>query len=250
MCRRGGLLAGLLLLAFVPVAEGVITNPLPLRLMISDAPFIVMAKVESVDGEKLGVVVVVDDDLKGKFPVRRLPINMTGDSDAKKNDHTKQILKRLAPKLPLILFVSENDNRYSALAYSNGTWFHLMATKAKDVEKTVFAFTHGEPYLRRSFKGTTEDLKKTLVDAIAGKAKPPELNIKEQPGFGPEVEPEKQGARVPAGSGVSIFIDSPFLVLTSVRNSVGPCTRCRSCAWLGRHDSHIVGGTFASPSSS
>jgi hypothetical protein len=48
----------------------------------------------------------------------------------------------------------------------------------------------GEPYLRTTFKGTTAELQKVLVDHLAGKGKLPEP-IKEEPGFGPEYQPKK-----------------------------------------------------------
>ena len=140
------MLAGLLPpLTAVPSAFGLITATLPLSKFLDDAKFICTVKVETIDTEKLGAVLVVEDDLKGKFPVRRLLLNLKGDSEAKKYDHTKQLLKRMAPRMTIVLFVGEVKGQYSAFAYSNGTWFHLMATKAEDA-RTVFAFTHCEPY--------------------------------------------------------------------------------------------------------
>jgi len=171
----------------VPAADAAFSAALSLQKTIKDAKFIVSAKVELVDADKPAVILVVDEDLKGKFPIRRLLINMTGDDDAKKFDHTPLILKRLAPKLPVVLFITENENGHVAFAYTNGTWFQMIAAKAADPQKTVFKFTHGEPYLRRTFKGTTEEIKKLIIDGLAGKAKLPAVNSKEAPGFGPEV---------------------------------------------------------------
>jgi hypothetical protein len=188
MRRRACVLAGMMLLITVPSAFGLITATLPLSKFLDDAKFICTVKVETIDTEKLGAVLVVEDDLKGKLPVRRLLLNLKGDSEAKKYDHTKQLLKRLAPRMTIVLFVGEDKGQYSAFAYSNGTWFHMIATKAADVPKTVFAFTHCEPYLRKTFKGTTEELKAVLSDVVAGIAKAPDADPKEPPGLGPEAE--------------------------------------------------------------
>jgi outer membrane protein assembly factor BamB len=197
--RRRCLLVGLVFLGFLPAVHGVITASLPLSRMLADAKFVVTVKVDSIDADKPAMVLITDEDLKGKLPVRKLLVNLAGDAEGKKADDTKKLLKRIAPKTTLVLFLSERGKEYSALGYCNGTWFQMLATKAADVEKTVFAFTHCEPYLRRTFKGTTEEMKKVVDDAIAGKAKPPDVNDKEPPGLGPELMPEK-----PEGKEVSL----------------------------------------------
>jgi hypothetical protein len=94
------------------------------------------------------------------------------------------------------LFINEDKENdkvtYGAFSYSNGTWFQLLATKVPENQKTVFAFLHCEPYLRKTFKGTTEEMKTAVCDVVAGRAKPPEPNPKEPSGLGPEVMPEKK----------------------------------------------------------
>jgi hypothetical protein len=203
MVRRGVFLAGLLLVSIVPTAFAVITTELPLDRILKQAQFILTAKVESIDAEKLTAVLTADEDLKGKFPVRRLLVNLTGNSEAKKGDHTKMLLKRLAPKMTIVLFITEiPDNKeikYYTFAFTNGTWFQMLATKVPEADKTVFAFTNGEPYLRRTFKGTTEEMKTVVSDVLGGKAKAPKTDPKEPPGFGPEATPEKKDSDNQAG---------------------------------------------------
>ena len=53
-----------------------------------------------------------------------------------------------------------------------------------------WSLTHGEPTLRRTYTGTTAELRQLLIDHLAGKAKLPMANQKEPPGFGPEVLPK------------------------------------------------------------
>jgi outer membrane protein assembly factor BamB len=170
-------------------ALAVIQRLTPLKDVLAESQFIFVAKVEALDPGKPSVILKVDDQLKGKATFEKLPINLTGDSEAKKLDHTSQLLKRLAPKQSVIVFATKQNKKYTAFAYSNGTWFQLVGEEA---DKTVrWRFTHCEPYLRRTFKGNTADLKEVIEDGLSGKKKPPEPDAKEKPGLGPEVSNEK-----------------------------------------------------------
>ncbi len=167
-------------------ADAFIQNLFPLQEFIDDSDFIFTATVEKVDAAKPSAVLVVKDHLKGKGPFTRIPINLTGD----KQKHTPQLLKRIAPDLPLVVGVKKQDNgKYMLLAYSNGTWFQVLGQT--EGEQTRWAFTHCEIYLRRTFSGTTDELKQILTDVLAGKAKAPAPNPKEPAGFGPVVTPAK-----------------------------------------------------------
>ncbi len=187
---------GVLVLAIAP-ARAVIERPYPLQKAIEDAQFIFTVTVEKLDPDKPAVVLTAGDALKGKVPFTRLPINLTGDDDAQKKKETPQLLKRLAPKLPLVVFVTKQDKQYLGLGYTNGTWFQL--TAPADGDNPVWSFTHLEPYLRRTFKGTTAEMRETLTDAISGKKAAPKVDPKEKPGIGPEVE-EKPGASPPVAT--------------------------------------------------
>ena len=54
---------------------------------------------------------------------------------------------------------------------------------------STWAFTLCEIYLRRTFKGTTEELASVIRDVQAGKRKAPPYDAKEPPGLGPELAP-------------------------------------------------------------
>jgi outer membrane protein assembly factor BamB len=190
---RRGLLALLVLLALVGAARALIDKPYPLKTVLAESQFIFVAKIESLDPDKPAAILVIDEDLKGKAAFRRLPVNLTGDADAVKATQTPQLIKRLAPKLPAVVFVAERDKGYFALCYTNGTWFLLRGEK--DDDKVRWSFNHFEPYLRRTFKGTTEEMKQTVADAIAGKKDPPEVDKKEKPGIGPEVKADGETGR-------------------------------------------------------
>jgi outer membrane protein assembly factor BamB len=191
----GGIALSLGLMATGPRAEAFITRLTPLSDVLAEYKFICTARVDRVDPARPATVFLVEDDLKGKLPYRRLPVNLTGDRDAQKHNHTAELLKRLAPKLPLVLFVNQRGKRFTAFGYTNGTWFQMVGQQVQAERPIVWAFTHCEPYLRRTFKGTTEEMRQTVIDGLSGKKKPPEPNSKEAPGLGPEL-PKDRGSRI------------------------------------------------------
>jgi hypothetical protein len=183
-------LAAFALLISAPMVHGVITALLPLRDVVQAANYVCVAKVDQFLPDKPAMVLTVQEDLRGKNPFRKMPVVLQGDDEAKKLNHVPQLLKRLGPDLPLILFVTDNntDNKQQllALTYTNGTWMQLVGKRTGD-GTAVWSLTHGEPYLRRTFSGTTAELRQVLVDALAGKKRLPDINKAESPGFGPEV---------------------------------------------------------------
>jgi outer membrane protein assembly factor BamB len=175
-----------------PAAHAVIKALTPLRAFLSDSQFIVIAKVEKLLPDRPGMVLTVAHDLKGKAPFRKLAVNLRGDTEAQKQKESEQLFKRLAPDLPVVLFVNHRGKRFTSFAFSNGTWFQVMGQKTED--SVAWSFTHLEPYLRRTFKGTTAEQVEIIRGSLSGKVKPPEPNPKEPPGLGPEY---KSGRRKP-----------------------------------------------------
>jgi len=161
------------------LARAVIEVLTPLKLFIDDSSLIVVAKFERLDAAKHGAVLVVTKQLKGKETFRRLPINLQGDTP----EQAAELAQRLAPELPVVLFVAKEK---LAFGYVNGTWFQLRLTG--EGTESRGAFTHFEPYLRRTFHGSTEVLTTTLTEALAGKSTPPKPDSHEKPGIGPKAE--------------------------------------------------------------
>jgi outer membrane protein assembly factor BamB len=214
----GGFVLGLTLLMLTPQpAAALIEKPLPLAQILKESVYVFTATIERIDAEKPAMVVEVNENLKGKAPFAKMPVNLTGDADAKKFKHLPDLLKRIAPKLPVILFVTKQETTYIAFVYTNGTWLQLTAQEADGESKLVWSFAHCEPYLRRTFAGTTAELQQIVVDALAEKKKPPEPNPKEKPGFGPEIEEKKdkkEGEKPSAAT--TITSGPPFAVIPSV----------------------------------
>ena len=205
-------MVGLGWLLTVSPAHALITALTPLENVLKDSTFIVTAKVESVDADKPALVLVVEEDLKGKSPLRKLPVLLKGDAEGKKRNHVPQILKRIAPKLPLVLFILQKDKKnYAVLAYTNGTWFQILGVESDGAVR--WSFTHGEPYLRKTFKGTTAEMKQIVTDGLAGKKEPPKPDTKEKPGFGPEVTPEKKNEGRGSAAGGALFAVIPTVLV-------------------------------------
>ncbi|HLJ92183.1 MAG TPA: PQQ-binding-like beta-propeller repeat protein [Gemmataceae bacterium] len=179
-----GLVFGLL--SSAAPAYAVITRLIPLREVLASEQLIFTAKVEKLDRDKPALTLQIRDDLKGKAPFRTLPVPLTPDTQGERAGDTPRLLKRLAPDLTLIVFASQRGKRFTAFAYTEGTWFQMIGQVGDD-SAIRWSFTHCEPYLRRTFHGTTAELRQVLVDGLADKKQPPEPDPKEPPGLGPEI---------------------------------------------------------------
>jgi outer membrane protein assembly factor BamB len=200
---------GLALLLFPRPAHAVITLLTPLRAVLQDEQLIFRAKITDLAASRPGMRLALDRNLKGKPPFGTLLVSLAGDNQGQKE--REQLLKRLAKDLPLVVFASQSGKGYIAFGYSNGTWFQMVG------EGTRWRFTHCEPYLRRTFKGTTADMCKTIVDGLAGAKAPPDPDPKVEPGFGPEVPPAPKPEKK---SGVSCH--GPFFAVIPTFVVIGP----------------------------
>jgi outer membrane protein assembly factor BamB len=177
----------LLLLSGRP-AGAFIERLTPLGDLLEDSDYIFLARTESVSAEKSLAVFQAVEDLKGRTPFRTLRVHLTGD----KEKHVPHLLKRIAPQVPVVFFLTRVDKQWLGLGYTEGTWFQIIGRPAS--ETVHWHFTHCEIYLRRTFKGGTSELVQIIREVLAGKRKPPPPNPKEPPGFGPELPPNKPSA--------------------------------------------------------
>jgi outer membrane protein assembly factor BamB len=194
--------------------------------VLQEATYILTVKVQTLDPARPAMVLAPAEPLKGKVPFARLAVSLKGDAEAAKEKETPLLLKRLATDLPLVLFINQRDDDYTAFAYSNGTWFQMVG--GTDAGTVRWSFTHLEPYLRRTYKGTTAELRQLIAEGLAGKARLPPVNPKEKPGLGPEVPPpvkkenrgwrmEDRGQRVVSAIPHPPFSQGPiFAVIPSV----------------------------------
>jgi len=211
------LVAGIAAL-IVSRAEALLDAALPLQDIIRDSTPIFTVKVESVDPDKPSMTLTVDEALKDKVPFKEMKINLTGDADAKNLKHHDVLYKRVAKDVPLIIFLTKKkDDNYVAFGFTNGTWLQLTGSKAEDSDKIRWQFTHCEPGLRGTYKGTTEELKQLVADVVAGKKTAPPINRKEKPGFGPELEQKddkpKGSSSSSSGETAASYTDGPPLAV-------------------------------------
>ncbi len=183
-------LALLALFLSATAVQAVITKLTPLAEVLESDQFIFVAKVDKLDPDNKDrptATFKFDKKLKGEVPFDRIPVNMTGDDEAKKAGDTKTIFDRLDDTRELVFFVRKQGKIYNAKVFVEGSWFSIYGTLDADGKTVRWAFLHGEPFLRRTFKGTSSEMVKTIEDALAKKAKLPEPDEKEKPGFGPAV---------------------------------------------------------------
>lgn len=186
-------LALLALLLSATAAPAVITVLTPLAGILESDTYIFVAKADKLDPDNKDrptATFKLDKKLKGEPPFDRIPVNMTGDDDAKKAGDTKTVFDRLDGTREVVFFVRKQGKLYNAKAFVEGSWFSLYGTLDADGKTVRWAFLHGEPFLRRTFKGTSAELVKIIEDARANKAKPPEPDDKEKGGYGLPVEKE------------------------------------------------------------
>ncbi len=198
---RGVMLTIALLALSTSEAPGVIKATSPLKLFVRDATQIVRVRVAQFAPEKNRLVFNIEQDIKGKLDDRSMPVVWKLEPDSKWEGvrTLPRVLKSFGPGQPAILFINDaggfwhnkgNTRKHPiAFGFTNGSWFCLESTK-RDDGKLLWILAQGEPYLRTTFKGTTAELNKVLVDHLAGKGKLPEP-VKAEPGFGPEYQPKK-----------------------------------------------------------
>jgi outer membrane protein assembly factor BamB len=200
-------------------AQAIISRLTPLRDVIHSEQLIVSTRVEAIDPTQPSALFLVGDVLKGTAPFSKLRVDLSGDLAAQREKQSQQILKRLGLQMPLVLFASQRNERWVAYAYANGTWFQLVGTRLSESGKLSWRFTHCEPYLRRTFKGSTEDLKRAIGDCLSGKKDPPPPVPDEPPGLGPEWKPAKSSRQVPEpalGIIPSFVIIGPLAILAAL----------------------------------
>jgi hypothetical protein len=195
------LLVSALLAPCASKAHAVIKATSPLKLFVRDATQIVHVKITKFDADKSRMAFEVEDDIKGKLDERDMPVVWKLERDSKWEGirSLPDLIKCLGPDQKAILFINDTGGFWHnkgaerknpiAFGFSNGSWFCLESTRLES-GKLQWRLAQGEPYLRTTFKGTTAELKKVLVDHLAGKGALPDP-VKAEPGFGPEYRPKK-----------------------------------------------------------
>jgi hypothetical protein len=162
----------------------VIQRTVPLKDVLSGESFIFTARVEKLDVAGMAMSLTIGEHFKSRFPYPGFTVDLHGDAESQKTKQPAQLIDRLAPNLELIIFGSARGSRTTLYAFTNGTWFQITGP----ADSPSLAFTHFEPYFRRTFKGTTVELKQAVIGGLGGKKEPPAPDSKEPPGIGPPVK--------------------------------------------------------------
>src|SRR5215210_4994665 len=192
----------LALLLWTPAVEAKITTKVTLEQLVKDMPLVFTAKVTEYLPEKPGMVMVPVDQFRGEFKFDRVPVNLTGDQEARKENQTAAVLERLDKDVVLVVFAARDEVGFDALAFTNGTWLRMAGVSEKDGDKEVtrWRFAHCETYFRRTFKGTTDDLISAVRGGLKGEKLPP-YDEKQMPGYGPPLKKAKAGGNEPVALG-------------------------------------------------
>src|SRR5262249_49840636 len=158
--RAAGLASLCLAVMTAAPAEALIIRLTPLSEILEASTWIVTAKVESLDKSRPAMVLAVDEALKGKAAQKKLPVLLEGGAGALKRKEPPQLLERLQEKLRVVVFITVRGEEHLAFVYSNGTWFSLSGAKVDG--EVRWSLSHLEPYLRRTYKGTTAQMAKTV----------------------------------------------------------------------------------------
>jgi hypothetical protein len=195
---RCGLLLIVLLALSIPEAPAVIKATSPLKLFVRDATQIVRVRVADFAPDKKRLVFIVEEDIKAKLEQRKLPVVWKIEPDSKWEGirALPRLLKSFGPDQEAILFINDAGGFWHnkgatrknpiAFGFTNGSWFCMESTRL-DGGALLWKLAQGEPYLRSTFKGTTAELNRILVNHLAGNGKLPDP-VKEEPGFGPEYQ--------------------------------------------------------------
>ncbi len=200
---RGRIAIVFILLVSCNYAHAVITAKTPLSATEGSSRYIFVGKVDKYLPDRPAMMVSIVEDIKGKSPFRELPINLkVEDAKSFKDNQIEPLLKRFGSDMEIIFFVAApRAGNHITFAFANGTWFQLTGATVDDKQdKVVFSLKSAEPYFRKAFRGTTDDMRKVLKDHVAKKAKLPEFDDKVEPGFGPEYAPKKGANAAPKGS--------------------------------------------------
>src|SRR5262249_7076443 len=139
-------------------------------------------------------------------------VHLTPDEDGRKAQDDIRLLKRVAEGEELIIFASKRGKKWTGFCFTNGSWFQMTGTEDGDPPTVRWSFLHFEPVLRQTFKGTTAEMRQTITDALAGKKDPPEVDMKEKPGIGPELKKEEKKGSLPV-QGAPMFAVIPTVAI-------------------------------------
>jgi hypothetical protein len=166
-CRTFRLL--LLLLFFPLTLQGVIERLYSLKEVLDECTDILAGTIEKVDRGNCIAVARIDRALKGTKEYASVQMNL-GAGQAIEGRYIAELLQEGDA---FVLFYSRKGDEIASLGHAGDLWFQLFATHDRNTSKVWWRFMHIEPYMGRTFSGTTPDLLRLAEDVLAGRRAPP-----------------------------------------------------------------------------
>ncbi|MDA1087573.1 MAG: FG-GAP-like repeat-containing protein [Verrucomicrobia bacterium] len=169
----------LCLVGLAPSADGVIRVLYTLESVMDQSTVIVEGEIVAVDVAKQTAVAKLTHSVKGETKFAQIKMNFAVGQEW----YPEAIMTVLEEGKPILFFYADYpDQRFDlgCLAHVNGIWFQIFAAPGHE-EKQWWTFTHLEPWMNRTYRGTTPEFIRLVREVIAGTREPPAPNPAEKP---------------------------------------------------------------------
>ncbi len=157
-------------LLFSSQARGFIEREYTIHEVSDACTNIVFGKIRSVNAKRLRSIVAVEEDAKGVSNVDEIKMNFaTG--QYRRGSSPPQMVKLLKVGMPIIVFYQRNQWGIQSLSYIDGMWFQTYGP-GEDFPDGWWSFPHTDPYLLRTFDGSTMEFQKIVRAILAGEKWP------------------------------------------------------------------------------
>ena len=151
-------------LLFGSQAQAFIHREYTIHEVLDACTNIVFGKVKSVDVRRLRGVIAVEEDVKGKSNMTEIKVNFATGQYLRESTPQKMV-RLLKVGMPIIVFYQQSGG-IDSLGYVNDTWFQTRAYGR--YSSGWWAFTHIDPFMSRTFNGSTTEFQGIVRAILAG----------------------------------------------------------------------------------
>lgn len=156
----------LIALLFSSQAQGFIEREYTIHEVLEACTNIAFGKIKSVEAKRLRSVVAVEEDAKGESKVDEIKMNFaTG--QYRRGSSPPKMVKMLKVGMPIIVFYQKNQWGVQSLSYIDGMWFQTYGPGDGSPDGW-WGFTHTDPYMLRTFDGSTLEFQRIIKAILAG----------------------------------------------------------------------------------
>ena len=163
--HRFSLISGIILWSLLSLpAQGFIEREYTIHEILDACTNIIFGKVKSVDTQRLRATVDVKENVKGESGLTEIKINFaTGTYTAETSP--QKMVNLLKVDMPIIVFYRQSYG-IESLGYVDNAWFQTRSYGASP--SGWWGFTHIDPYMSRTFNGSTTEFQKVIRAILAG----------------------------------------------------------------------------------